>query len=330
LEQVTTEVGGLVGEGSGYGPPSSSVRTVRQQNQEMMTKEKTAYPSFIHRYPIVTFYILAFVLGAGTIYFVVQGVIPAGLALSSALSASIAGIIMTAILDGKAGLKLMVSRLLIWRVGIGYWLFALLFLVPIILIGSLFNPLFNGDPISFSNMKPAFNILPMFILFFLVSGIGQELGWTGFLIPRLQARFGSLTSCVIRAILIGVWHLPLLIYSGLHPYALVDFRYGVWIAHKGFLIALVAILMLILSWSIFHTWMFNNTNGSLLLVATLHGSEIWLPYCMMSTGISPNNLDNYWGYGMVMVLTAIVIIIITGSQDLSRKHKRIVYQHVNG
>ena len=65
---------------------------------------------------------------------------PAELALSAVLSASMAGIIMTAILDGKAGLKLLLKRLLIWRVGIGYWLFATLFLVPIILLGSLFNP----------------------------------------------------------------------------------------------------------------------------------------------------------------------------------------------
>lgn len=238
---------------------------------------------------------------------------------------------MTAILDGGTGLKVMLSRLLIWRVGIGYWLFAILFLVPAILLGSLLNPLFNGDPISFSNIKPAFNIVPMFIIFFIVAGLGQELGWTGFLIPRLQARFGALTACVIRAILIGIWHLPLLIYSGLQPYALADFPYGIWIAQKGFLVAFATmILMLILPWSIFFTWIFNNTKGSLLLVAVLHGSEIWVPYWMMSTGVSPEKLDNYWGYGMVMVLTAIVIVLISGSQNLSRKHNRIVYRQTFG
>jgi hypothetical protein len=88
-------------------------------------------------------------------------------------------------------------------------------------------------------------------------------------------------------------------------------------------------VMLILPWSIFYTWLFSNTKGSLLLVATLHGSEIWLAYLMMSMGISPNNLDNYWGYGMVMILTAGIIVMVTGSQHLSRKHKRIVYHKVH-
>jgi hypothetical protein len=88
--------------------------------------------------------------------------------------------------------------------------------------------------------------------------------------------------------------------------------------------------MLSLPWSIFYTWMFNNTRGSLLLVATLHGSEIWLVSFMMSMGINPKNLDNYWGYGTVMVLTAIIIVIVSGSQNLSRKQKRVVYQRLFG
>jgi membrane protease YdiL (CAAX protease family) len=281
-------------------------------------------PGPISRYPLAWFYILAWLLGAGTVVLVVQEVLPSGLALASALSASIAGIIMTAVEDGRAGLKQMLSRLLIWRVGIGYWIFAILFLVPAILLGSVVNPLFNGDPISFSDMEPTFLILPMFIGFFIVAGLGQELGWTGFLMPRLQARFGALTSSVIRAIFVGVWHLPLFLFSRLQPATLADFPYGAWIAQKGFLVAIVTTtLMFSLPWSIFFTWIFNNTRGSLLLVAILHTSEIWVAYCMMSAGINPNNLDNYWGYGMVLILTALIIVGINGPQNLSRKHKRI-------
>lgn len=277
---------------------------------------------------VIAFYILALALGGATIGLVILGILPSQLALASALSASVAGIIMTAIVDGKAGLKLMLSRLLIWRVGIGYWLFALLFLVPVILLGSWCNPLFNGDSPSFNNLKPTFDILPLFIVFFIVAGVGQELGWTGFLMPRLQARYSALVACAIRTILVGVWHLPLLIYAGLHPYALTDIPYGVWIAQKGFPLAFTTmLLMLMLPWSILYTWMFNNTKGSLLLVAVLHGSEIWLVYLMTSMGISPHNFDNYWGYGLVMVLVAFLIVIITGPQNLSRKHKRTVYQH---
>jgi membrane protease YdiL (CAAX protease family) len=286
----------------------------------------TDQTAFIVRYSVAAFFILAMVLGAGTLYLVVQGILPAGVALAAALSASIAGIIMTVVEDGRAGLKLMLSRLLIWRVGIGYWLFAFLFLVPAILIGSVVNPLFNGDPLSFRNMKPAFEIILMFIMFFIIAGLGEELGWTGFLTPRLQTRYSALTSSVIRAVLWGLWHLPLFLYSRLDHPSLTDFPYSGWIAQKGFLAAFgVFILMFVLPWSIFFSWIFNNTRGSLLLVAILHGSEIWVADWMLSTGINPSNLDNYWGYGATMAVIAIIIVITTGAENLSRKCIRIVH-----
>lgn len=289
-----------------------------------MTTETISRSNLIRRYPVVWFYSLAWVLGAGIVYLVEQEVLPSSLALASALSASIAGFIMTAAEDGRGGLKQMLSGLLIWRVGIGYWLFAILFIVPAILLGSLFNPLFNGDPISMRNMQPAFSFLPLFIGFFIVAGLGEELGWTGFLMPRLQACFGALTSSIIRAILVGIWHLPLFLFSRLQPATFTDFPYAAWIAQKGFLVAIVTTtIMFSLPWSIFFTWIYNNTRGSLLLVAILHASEIWVAYWMLSTGINPNNLDNYWGYGTVLILIALVIVITTGPQNLSRKYKRI-------
>ena len=282
------------------------------------------------RYSVPAFFILAMVLGAIAVYLVVEGIIPAGAALASALSASIAGIFMTAVEDGRAGLKLMLRRLLVWRVGIGYWLFAVLFVVPAFLLGSMANPLFNGDPLSFDHMEPVLEIVLMFISFFIVAGLGEELGWTGFLMPRLQARHSALTSCVIRAILGGLWHIPVLLYARLQPPALSDFPYSGWIAGKGFVVAVGALLMFGLCWSILYTWIFNNTGGSLLLVAVLHGSEAWLAYGMLSAGIDHSNFDNYWGYGAVLAITAIIIVVTTGTKDLSRRHPRIVHEPLPG
>ncbi len=170
------------------------------------------------------------------------------------------------------------------------------------------------------------------MVFFIVAGLGQELGWTGFLIPRLQARFNALVSSVMRAVLVAIWHLPLFIYSKFQPTAVIDLPYSRWIAQAGLLVAiLITTMLFLIPWSIFSTWIFNNTKGSILLVAVLHGSEIWVVYWMLSTGINPNNLHNYWGYGAVMVLIAIIIVIViaTGSQNLSRKHTRIVHYQMD-
>jgi membrane protease YdiL (CAAX protease family) len=283
--------------------------------------------NYLARYSVTAFFILTLVLGGGTIFLVVQGIVPSSLALLSVLSASLAGIIMTLIEDGRDGLKLIFQRLLIWQVGLGYWLFALLFIFMAILIGSLANPFFNGDPPSLNNLGPMLEIIPLFISFTIITGLGQELGWTGFLTPRLQANYSALTSSVIRAFLEVLWHLPLIFYARLQLPVLADFPYGGWIAQKGFFIALgVQFLVFLLPWSIFFTWIFNNTSGSLLLVVVLHGSEFWAAYWMLRTGISPNNLDNYWGYGAILVITAVVIVIMTGPQNLSGTQSRIVHQ----
>lgn len=286
-----------------------------------MALEKKGQSYFVHKYPIGSFFILAVLLGSGLVFLVYQGIIPAQFALSSALSATFAGIIITAIVDGKAGLKSLFRRILIWRAGLGYWIFALFFLVPAVLIGSSFNPFFNGQAISLTDLKIPFDILPMFIVFFFVAGLGQDIGWTGFLLPRLQVRYTALESALMRAGLILAWHLPLLLFSYLQPSAFPDFPYGDWIVHKGFLITLISMALLSIPWSIFFTWIFNNTRGSLLLVAIFHGSEIWLVYLM---GNDSKNLENLWGYGLIMFIIAMMIPLITGPENLSQKHKRII------
>jgi hypothetical protein len=117
-------------------------------------------------------------------------------------------------------------------------------------------------------------------------------------------------------------------FTRIQPYAIREFPYGEWIIQKGFLITFLAMTMLSFPWSILFTWLFNNSKGSLLLVAIFHGSEIWLAYLISGMGINPKNLDNLWGYGIVMLLSVITITIVTGPENLSRKYKRITNEEL--
>jgi membrane protease YdiL (CAAX protease family) len=280
----------------------------------------------IARYRVAAFFLLAMALGGGIVFVVLQTGLPAAVALASGLSASIAGIIMTAVEDGLVGLRRMRKRLLLWRVGSGYWLFALFFLAPAVYAGSQANRLFGTSALTLSDLVPSLDIIPMLILFFLVAGLGQELGWTGYLLPRLQARHSALTSSAIRALLAGIWHLPLLLYASLDPASLAGFPYPDWIAQQGLLVTLsVMILMLLLPWSILFTWIFNSTGGSLLLVSVLHASEVWLAYLLVNAGLDPGNLNNYWGYSAFLVLTAAAIVIVTGPQTMSCWGTKVVH-----
>ena len=85
--------------------------------------------------------------------------------------------------------------------------------------------------------------------------------------------------------MVSAWHLPLLHYSTVQRPSLVDFPYAGWIADKGFMVAAGMLMLFSFTWSVFYTWMFNNTGGSLLLVSVLHGSEVWVAYLMLSSRI---------------------------------------------
>ena len=91
------------------------------------------------------------------------------------------------------------------------------------------------------------------------------------------------------------------------------------------LLTLAVNLVLLLAWAILFTWIFNSTGGSLLLVAVLHASEVWLAYLLVSAGLDPGNLNNYWGYAAFLAATAIAVVITTGPQNLSRNRSRIAY-----
>jgi hypothetical protein len=93
-----------------------------------MAAGRASKAGLVRRYPITAFFILSWAIGAGIICFGLWMKLPAEFVLTSVLSSSIAGILMTATPDGSAGLKLLFKRSVSWRTKIGYWLVALLLL----------------------------------------------------------------------------------------------------------------------------------------------------------------------------------------------------------
>jgi membrane protease YdiL (CAAX protease family) len=92
----------------------------------------------------------------------------------------------------------------------------------------------------------------------LSSPMGEEIGWRGYALPRLQADRSALRASVILGVIWGIWHVPLFFVPG-DP--LQD-------------TLLSALLVSIVADSILFSWLFNNTDGSLLLVLLLHTSII--------------------------------------------------------
>jgi uncharacterized protein len=172
--------------------------------------------ALIVRRSVLTYYILTFAISWGGVLLVIGG--PAGipgapgqfetLILSASLALvagpSVAGILMTGLVSGRPGLRELLARLLRWRVGARWYAVALLtaplLMTAIPLALSKLFPEFLPRIFGAANKAP---ILVLAVVAGLMAGIFEELGWTGFAIPRLRLRYSIVTTGLIVGSLWG-------------------------------------------------------------------------------------------------------------------------------
>ena len=120
----------------------------------------------------------------------------------SLLGPTIAGILMTGLFYGRRGLREMLARLLKWRVGAGWYAFALL-IAPVITTISL---LARSMPPEIAIADDKLGLLLTGIVFGVTSSpIFEESGWIGFATPELRKRFGVIATGLMMGVLWGVW-----------------------------------------------------------------------------------------------------------------------------
>ena len=276
--------------------------------------------ALVKKYPVLSMFVLALVFGAAPLAAVATGLLPQGFDQLGALSASLAGIVVAAVEGRKGGVRELLGRFLIWRVGIQWWAFALLFMVvPSVAALYLFS-LFGGPTVDWSGLGPLYSVVPMILMLTIFAGIGEEFGWRGFAMPRLQARYNALVSSIIIGVLWGLWHIPLFLVEGTTQYN--------WRLDAGLIPAVLGYTVFVIAWSIQYTWVFNNTKGSVLLAAVLHGAgNAWL-------GGYIDVYRGYWGgvvtFMVVSVVVSIIIVLVAGPANLSRRNERNVLKFEEG
>ena len=152
----------------------------------------------------------------------------------------------------------MLRRFVLWRVGLGWYLFALLGVPSIFALAAVLMP---GALSSFQGLASLVPPMPWLILIVYVlfhGPLGEEPGWRGFALPRLQRRYGPLVGSLILGPLWALWHLPLF-----------------WVPAWNFPPTLLNIVLFVISataFTIIMTWVFNNTKGSLLIAILVHAT----------------------------------------------------------
>jgi hypothetical protein len=268
--------------------------------------------NLVKKWPALCLFALALILGLAPTLPAVAGLIPPAFMQLGALSASLAGIILAAVEGRTGGVKELLRRVLIWRVGLGWWLFVLFF--PALLSGVTLYvaPLFGAPSVDWSVLPPITDLLMMLLMLTILAGLGEEFGWRGFALPRLQNRYSALVSGLIVGVLWWLWHIPLFLIEGVGQHTMAQ--------EVGFLPAFLGYGLFVVSSAVTYAWLFNNARGSVLLVAVYHGSmNAWTVY----TGAWEHPSRIYTSFAL-SALVSIAAVLLFGAKNLSRKHDRDV------
>ncbi len=222
----------------------------------------------------------------------------------AAFGPTLSAIVLTALIGGgKSGLRGLLSGLLVWRVGIRWYVFAL-FSMPLIGLCTIaLQRLLDGPTAAdIAAPFPWYLLLPAFLTYLLTAPLGEEIGWRGYALPHLQARSNALVASLVLGMLWGFWHLPLF-----------------WIPGKFSDLPFGWFLLGILPLSVLFTWVFNNTKGSILIAVLFHGEAnfafLFFPILPAETG----ELGPFKWYVGLLWIVAIIVLVVEGPARLSRR-----------
>jgi uncharacterized protein len=209
--------------------------------------------------------------------------------------------------QGKEGVRALRRRYTHWRVGIHWYLLAL-FALPILSLLGASLWLGTGPLEAFADRwELLFSVfLYEALVNVVVVNLWEEGGWTGFLLRRLQERWGPLTSTVLVTMAHSLFHVPLIFIVG-------GLGEGTRIPPDQYWLYLVYLFVLPIPLRALLTWLWNSTRGSVIIVALFHGAwNTTNGTRFIPEFVPPGPTEGLWVYGVYTVLALVVIALTKG------------------
>ncbi len=199
----------------------------------------------------------------------------------------LSALIVIGVSQGSSGLKELGGRIFKWSC-LKWWAVAFSPLLLGMLVIWLLNR-FTGSEIRLSdfgvvNYLPPLGVKGALLLWIFTFGLGEETGWRGFALPRLQKGRGALAATLILAAFWALWHLPQFFY-------LFDPSMAV-----GWLIGLFAGAVVL-------TWLYNSSPDNVLPAAIWHGCFNFMTASTADVGFLPATLS------VIVIVWAVFVII---------------------
>ena len=204
-------------------------------------------------------------------------------------------IVIGFIIKRKGGIKALLKGWLKWKMHPGWYLLAFSPVIFGIVTIWAYQWIYGYSPSTELFADPA-AFIGLLVLITITGAMGEELGWRGFALPRLQLRMNALSASILLGIIWALWHLPL------------------WFAGLGFeTIPFWAYMLIGVSFSILVTAACNSSGGSLLIATLFH----------LFLNVSVNMIENeaFSILTAVFVIVAIIITAVFGPGKLSRVTK---------
>ena len=171
--------------------------------------------------------------------------------------------------------------------------------------------LFGGSDVapdidySLSSVLP--EIAPILITTLIIS-LGEELGWRGYVLPRLQVRLNALQASVILGVLWGLWHFP-------------GFLIGTGVPLET---PFLVIMLWIIPFTILITWVYNST-GSIVAAIVMHTAANFSfnVFPLLPETTATGGLTTFWIFLGIVWIATIGVVIVFGPTHLSRSKSRV-------
>jgi len=211
--------------------------------------------------------------------------------LFGTLGPAVSAIVVSLLIGGRPTVRALLGQIGKWRVH-WKWYAAAALVFPILGLASAGIYSLLPGALPFPAVEVTAGSLLAVMIFLVISVMGEEIGWRGFALPRMQQRWTAFVSSLILGTIWTAWHLPFWMVLG----ELETFGWTYWLMSWAFITA----------GSIYITWFMNNTGNSLLMVILFH----WC-YNVLSVGFLPVS-SVVPAYAILIVLAWIAAIVVSG------------------
>jgi membrane protease YdiL (CAAX protease family) len=211
---------------------------------------------------------------------------------------------------GREGLSTLVRDATARAFGARWWVVTLV--LPPALLGAMYAVyrLVGGSHHTTSTVATfseaglaALVAVPVMVLVIVALAYGEEAGWRGYLLPRLQTRWSALTASLLVGVVWFLWHVPLLFLPG----------------DQNGAMPLPLLAAFVLASAVLYTWLYNNTGGSVLAVTLLHGGlNVWGQFVAVHPAETGDPVSGAVMAGVVTILAG-VLAAVYGVRTLARE-----------